>query len=131
MTANETRGEISLDLCGTEYVLRPSYEAIQAIEQKLGRGLLALARVGGEGNLTLHETAVIACECIRAYGRAIDDKMLSASSSERIAELIYETEHGQAGVMGRLAMLMGLAATGGYDKSGELRPAKAGPAATE
>lgn len=129
--ANETRGEIALDLCGTEYVLRPSYEAIQAIEKKLGRGLLALARAGGEGDLTLGETAIIATECIKAYGRAVDNKMLAASSPERIAELIYETPDGQAGVMGRLSMMLGLAVTGGYDKSGELKPAKVSQPAAE
>lgn len=129
--ANETRGEIALDLDGTEYVLRPSYEAIQAIEKKLGRGLLALARTAADGDLTLNETATVAAECIKAHGRAIDDRMLAASTPERIAEMIYETPNGQAGVMGRLAVMLGLAVTGGYDKVGELKPAKATPAATD
>lgn len=129
--ANETRGEIALDLDGTEYVLRPSYEAIQAIEKKLGRGLLALARTAADGDLTLNETATVAAECIKAHGRAIDDRMLAASTPERIAEMIYETPNGQAGVMGRLAVMLGLAVTGGYDKAGELKPAKATQAATD
>lgn len=122
--ANETRGEISLELGGTDYVLRPSYQAIQAIERKTGKGLLALARLAGEGELTLADTAMIAAECIRAYGNAIDDKMLAASSPEGIAEKVIEAENGIAGAMATVAVMLGLAATGGYTTSGELKPAK-------
>lgn len=129
--ANEVRGEVGLELGGTEYVLRPSYEAVQAIERKAGRGLLALARTAGEGELTLTETAVVVAECIRAHGKAIGDSMLSATNPERIAELVLESEDGIAGVMGRLAVLLGLVATGGYDKAGELKPAKVSQQATD
>lgn len=123
--ANETRGEIGLELGGTDYVLRPSYEAIQSIEKKTGKGIMALARDAARIELTLQETAIIAAECIRAQGRATDDRMLAAVNADRIGELIIETEGGIAGVMGRIMVLLELAATGGYDRSGELRPAKA------
>jgi len=122
--ANETRGEISLELDGTEYVLRPSYQAIQAIEKKTGKGLIALARDAAGADLTLSETAIVASECIRAHGRAVDDKMMAAVSPERIGELILEADDGVAMALGRISVLLGLAATGGYTAQGELKPTK-------
>lgn len=123
--ANETRGEIALDLGGAEYVLRPSYEAIQAIEKRTGKGLLALARDAGGGDLTLVETALVAAECIKAHGKAKGDNLLAQTHADKIAEMILEAEGGVAASMGRIAVLLGLAATGGYTREGELKAATA------
>lgn len=122
--ANETRGEVALDLSGKEYVLRPTYAAIAAIEQKTGKGLLALAREAGAGDLALHDTAIIATECIKAHGKHTGDAMMAAYQAEKIAELMLESENGYAGCLGRIAIVLGLAATGGYTASGELKAAK-------
>lgn len=119
--ANETRGEIAIDLAGTEYVLRPTYQAISAIEAKTGKGLLALARDASE--LTLGEGAIIATECIKAHGKHIGDEMMTKFSPERVGELIVESEGGIAACLGRLAALLMVAATGGYTASGELKTA--------
>lgn len=119
--ANETRGEISLELGGTEYTMRPTYEAIQAIEKKLGRGIVALARDCSTADITLSDAGLIAAECIRAHGRHVGDSMLSAVSADKLAEMILEAEDGAAGAMGRIAVLLGLAATGGYTAQGELK----------
>jgi hypothetical protein len=40
--ANEERGEVSLSLEGIDYVMRPSFTAIQAIERKVGRSMKVL-----------------------------------------------------------------------------------------
>lgn len=129
--ANETRGEISLELGGAKYVLRPSYEAIQSIEKKTGRGLIALARECSNGSLSLGDVALIVAECVRAYGRAHDDRHLAASSAERFAEMILDSDGGLLVAADRIALLLMLAATGGYTAAGELKPARASQQATE
>lgn len=120
--ANEERGEIALDLSGVEYVMRPSYQAIQAIEAKTGKGLLALARDAAD--LTLTEAAIIATECIKAHGKHTGDEMRARYSPDKIAELMLETDGGLAACLGRLSALLMVAATGGYTATGELKAAK-------
>lgn len=120
--ANETRGEIALDLSGKEYVLRPTYQAISAIESKTGKGLLALARDAAD--ITLADAAIIATECIKAHGQHIGDDMMAKYSANKIAEMMLETEGGIAACLGRLTALLMVAATGGYTASGELKAAK-------
>lgn len=122
--ANEVRGEISLELGGREFILRPSYQAISAIEAKTGRGLLALAREAGEGNLSLADTAITAVECIKAHGKHSGDDMMANYRAEKIAEMIFDSEGGHAACLGRIAVLLSLAVTGGYTASGELKAAK-------
>lgn len=121
MTANATRGHISLNLGGAEYILRPSYEAISAFEGHTNRSLIDLAKAAGQSQLKLGEAAVIVTECIRAYGRSIDDKAMAAFNAERIGELIQEADGGLVIVMKRLELLLFMAATGGYTSSGELK----------
>jgi hypothetical protein len=36
---NPVRGEVTLTLCGKDYILRPTFEALIALERKLGVGL--------------------------------------------------------------------------------------------
>lgn len=119
--ANAHRGEVSLKLDGEDFVLRPSYEAIVAFEAATGRGLLALARSALAGELTLDTTAAIATECIRAWGRETNNFAAKASNPSRIASLIIESEDGFADVLGTIAGMLSLAATGGYNASGEAR----------
>ena len=94
MTANKTRGEVSLELEGQEYVLRPSYEAISAFEAQTDRSLIDLARAAGDGQLKMSEAAIIATECIKAHGRAVDDKALAAFNAARVGELILQADGG-------------------------------------
>jgi len=121
--ANETRGEIAIDLGGREYVLRPTYQAIAAIEAKTGKGLLALARDAAE--LGVGDAAIIATECIKAYGKHVGDDMMARYSPDKIGEMMIESEGGIAACLGRLSVLLMAAATGGYTASGELKTAKA------
>lgn len=121
MTANETRGEISLELDGTEYVLRPSFEAISAFENLTGRSLIDLARAAGEGELKTSEAAVIVTECIKAQGRSINDQAMASFNSRRIGELIQESDGGLLIVIKRLELLLFMAATGGYTGAGEAK----------
>lgn len=121
MTANKTRGEVSLGLEGVEYVLRPSYEAISAFETQTNRSLIDLARAAGDGELKLSESAIIVTECIKAHGRAIDDKAMAAFNAARVGELILQADGGLLIAMKRLELLLFMAATGGYTGSGEVK----------
>lgn len=121
MTANKTRGEVSLELEGQEYVLRPSYEAISAFEAQTDRSLIDLARAAGDGQLKMIEAAIIATECIKAHGRAVDDKALAAFNAARVGELILQADGGLLIAMKRLELLLFMAATGGYTGSGEVK----------
>ncbi|MFA7505296.1 MAG: GTA-gp10 family protein [Burkholderiaceae bacterium] len=125
--AIEERGEIALVLEGDTYVLRPSYEAIESFETATGKGLVQLSREAIEGRLRLGETAQIAAECIRAWGRAKNRPSVAGVNAVRIAELIIESEAGVIGASRTLATMLAMAATGGYTAQGE---AKAGTMTT-
>jgi len=120
--AVEERGELSLLLDGTMMVLRPTFEAIQSIEGTLGRGLVDLARDAIAGKLSLADTAQIATECIRAFGRDTDDKNLAGAGAPKIARLIYDAQGGLHSVQKTVSAMLSLAVTGGYTSSGELKP---------
>lgn len=116
--ANEVRGEVSLTLDGQEFVLRPSFEAIAAIKKKLGRSIQQLHDDCRNGALDV-ELATIATECIKAHGKAVNDPMIRGVKEERIGELIMESEGGFVIASASIALLLMLAATGGYTAKGE------------
>lgn len=116
------RGEHMLDLAGVSYRLRPSHQAMRAIEAKTERSSLELVRMGNVGALSLDLLGAIAAELIRA---GAEDEMGRAVHADRIGELIYE--QGVAGVTFRLTAVLADAVSGGRKASGE---AKAAAAAT-
>jgi len=116
------RGELTLVLDGSPMGLRPSYEAIEAIEAATGRGLIDLARDALGGRLSLGATAQIATECIRAWGREHENGSASGANAKRVAKLILDSDEGFHGTLQTLSAMLSLAVTGGYDSSGELRP---------
>lgn len=121
-TPNADRGELVLVLDNTRMGLRPTFEAIEAIEQQLGRGLVDVARDALADKLTIGEAAQVACECIRAFGSETGDKGLAGANPKRIARLIYDSEGGLLTVTKTLSALLSIAVTGGYDASGNLKP---------
>ena len=122
-TANETRGEISLQLDGVDYVLRPSFEAISAFEAETGSGLLALTGQAEEATMTLDTMASIVPHCIRAHGEAVGDQMLKSVNKSKIAALIMGSDGGMLGAIIRVRLLLVMAATGGFTASGEPKAA--------
>lgn len=108
---------------GVEYGLRPSWEAVQAIENKLGRGLVELGRDATMGRLTTGDAAVVIGELIRAWGRATEQKQVAAFKDTRIGELLFEAGpgFGYVGVMRAVGGVLSLAATGGYTAQGEMK----------
>ena len=63
-SANPVRGEATLELCGRNHVLRPSFAALVAAEEELGP-LFALVERAAAGELRLAETAALLWHCLR------------------------------------------------------------------
>jgi hypothetical protein len=125
------RGEFTLVLDGTNYVLRPSYEAIEEFEQETGKGMLQLSRDAVTGTLRLGEAAQVATSCIRAWGRANDDQAVAHVGFTRIAELILESPGGFNAALATIGAALAVAVTGGCTASGEVKPAPKSPSTEE
>lgn len=127
MSDANTRGEVTITLDGAEYVMRPSYEAIQAVEDKTGMGLLALLNAIGNGEMTLKRLAIIITEFVKAWGRAGGDdadpirRGAAGANADKMAQLIYEA--GVSTAMGRVSVVLVGALSGGVKASGEWKPA--------
>ncbi len=119
MTVNPERGEVEIVLEGTTFGLRPTYEAIVAIEKATDRTLVDLARDANVTHLPLAVCAIIVTELIRAWGKAKGDVMAQGVQVERIGHLLMD--EGMPTVQVRLALVLVLAATGGYTPSGEMK----------
>ncbi|KQO51409.1 hypothetical protein [Sphingomonas sp. Leaf257] len=129
--ANAVRGEVDLVLDGQSFVLRPSYTAIVAMEKKTGLALLQLTQLAEQGVLTQEAQAIVVTELVRGWGREqVLDEYSSASERSRvtahkgvnvdtIAELLFPV--GVMAVQPRIAIVLGLAATGGCLPSGEAK----------
>jgi len=94
VTANPHRGEASLLIEGIEYILRPTFSALVAVEEELGP-LLALVERATGGELKLGEIAALFWHCL--HNR--DD-----SSREDFAEAL--TRAGLAALAGPLRALL-------------------------
>lgn len=125
--ANAQRGEHELTLAGVTYRLRPSHDAIVAIEEVTGRSIMDLYRAGNVGGLTLTQLGQIAGELIRA-GASETDELTAQVDDERIGELIFE--EGVFRAMARLTLCLVDAASGGRTASGEAKAAPAKPRRT-
>jgi hypothetical protein len=120
----DTHGQITLPLGGYDYVLRPSIEAIEAIERQL-RPLAQLEADAAGFSLPIRDMAVIAAEMMRAHAVAKpnDPKVASykGADPDKLVKLIYE--EGAPKVCVRLYVVLSGALSGGYTATGE---AKAG-----
>lgn len=131
--ANELRGEVDLVLDGQRFVLRPAYTAIVAMEKKTSRPLVELATLAEQVALPQDVQAIVVTELVRAWGRGIViDEYISAenralataakhANSDSMGELLYGV--GAMAVQPRIAIVLGMALTGGCLPSGEAKPA--------
>ncbi|WP_267388674.1 hypothetical protein [Sphingomonas sp. GC_Shp_3] len=127
--ANALRGEVILVLEGQSFVLRPSYTAIIAMEQKTGLPLINIAQLAEQAALTLEAQAIVVTELVRAWGREAQvDEYASAgekatltaakhASVDSIGALLFDV--GGMAVQPRIAIVLGRALTGGCLPSGE------------
>ncbi|CAN5368418.1 hypothetical protein BH10PSE14_BH10PSE14_04340 [soil metagenome] len=121
-SANAQRGEHILKLSGVDYLLRPSHQAIVAIEEQTGATLLTLVRDGNVGALSQGDLGIIAAQLIRAGAKA-DDELTRNVGADRLAQMIYE--HGVASATIRLTLCLADAANGGRTASGEAKATSA------
>jgi len=80
--ANRLRGEVPLTLGTRDFVLRPSFAAIVAIEERLG-GVISLAVKASKGEVGLREVTAILWE-------VLDGREASGLSEEALGALILE-----------------------------------------
>ena len=80
--ANRLRGEVPLTLGERDFVLRPSFAAIVAIEERLG-GIISLAVRASKGEFGLREITAIIWE-------ALDRREASNLTEESLGVLILE-----------------------------------------
>jgi hypothetical protein len=114
--ANANRGEHSLTLGGKTYRLRPSYTAITAIEDELGRSSIELLRAANACALGFAELGTIVAELVKA-GAA--DEFDRHASAERMGELIFEEGMTAAQVV--VTVVLASAVSGGRTASGEAK----------
>lgn len=118
--ANAVRGEVELDLAGTTFVLRPSYEAVVACEVQTGLSLTDLALAADSGALKLDAAATVTTELIRAWGKETKTNSVAGVQRDKVGKLIYAM--GVMLVLPRLAIVLLNAASGGVEASGKLKP---------
>lgn len=119
-------GRVPVKLEGTDYYLRPSWEAILTIEKRTGKTLLELASSAGRC-LTLNELAIIVYEFMRAEGKQVSDDDPLASTyrhvkEERLSKLIMQESI--FNVNFRVSIVLMGALTGAYDEAGEPQAAR-------
>ena len=81
--ANQQRGEVELKLGDQTYIMRPTFEALCAIEARLGVGLLEIAERMAERRIGLGDATVIIFETAKAGGH----KAKEAEIGEGILEV--------------------------------------------
>lgn len=121
----DVRGHISVPLDGEQFVLRPSFEAIKAIEEITGKDHSQLAHEAVQQRLSYTDMGIICAEMMKAHGKANPDDPMKSSyigaKPEKIEKLIYET--GKTKVAVRLAVVLVASLSGGYTREGELTAA--------
>jgi Phage tail tube protein, GTA-gp10 len=76
--ANASRGEVVLKLGGRDFVLRPNFTAIVAVEARLG-GVVSLAIKASKGEIGLGETTTLLWETLDKTGEpAMTEQTLGA-----------------------------------------------------
>jgi hypothetical protein len=124
MSEANTRGEVTIDL-DARYAMRPSFEAIEAIEEQTGKSVLALLVASERGNLLSKEVYVIVCEFIKAWAKeriasgenTPETRNAAGSNVGRIGDLVYKS--GLLNAQLRLRIVLGAAVTGGTIPTGE------------
>jgi hypothetical protein len=121
----DERGQLSIYL-DAEYVLRPSVEAIIAIERQTAPLVqFDLATLAANCRMSLEHMAICVAEFMRAHGKANPDDPLKTTylgaKPETLAGLIMEA--GAPRICGALAVILAGSLNGGYTAAGEAKAA--------
>ena len=114
--ANPARGEMSLTMGGQDFILRPTHEAVLAIEEELDMSSSQIAMASRSMRLKMREVGVIIGALIRAG--AAPGSLDAMVSDVRVAQLIHE--RGAFGFYPILAELFEEIVTGGRDIEGNV-----------
>lgn len=98
--ANPLRGEVEFVLGDETFILRPTFEALVRVEQKLG-GLFSIVDRATNGQVTLDDIVTVIWSCAQAGGSPLD--------REAIGQLIAENGVAQATSAFRTVLTVALA----------------------
>jgi hypothetical protein len=104
---NKLLGELEIELGGKKYVLKPTFEALQLMEDKSGRTLSQLVRVFLTSNAGIKDVAAVVYGGL--YG-ANGNKSAGIPKYEDVGELIMND--GAVNLFGPCGMLVGCAYSG-------------------
>jgi hypothetical protein len=113
--ANPHRGEVTVKL-DADYVLRPDFEAVAAIDEQLGSIIDVTRRALAENSLSFREVSVIILEGMKAHGRAANDPTARAFTLKRVQHLVFEA--GILSVIGPVIQFLSNALIGGAKPEG-------------
>ncbi len=72
---NKQRGDVAVTLDGRECVLRPTFDALVEIEERLGIGLVPLAKRFVAGEFGIREVSVILAAGLRGAGQKVPEDL--------------------------------------------------------
>jgi hypothetical protein len=116
---NELRGEAEIVLDGATFGMRPTYEAIVAVESATGASIATMAMAGANVRLPLGWVAIIVTEFVRAWGKANGNQTAANLAVDRVGGLIMDS--GIVAAQLTVAKIMNAAVTGEYTASGEVK----------
>lgn len=120
-------GELEFDMENVTYILRPSMDAIEAIERQTGRALIDLAQAAQGGRLSLAELSIIVAETAKAWGReatdSSDPNQVAARDFTAAGVRPHLYDAGALQVNARLVVMLVGAISGGYDPRGKAKAA--------
>ena len=83
--ANQQRGEVTLELVGKKYTLRPTFEALCELEDRLNLGILEIFNILHGGDIRLRFISAVVWSGIWGYDK---DK---APSYEEVGDMVMKT----------------------------------------
>jgi hypothetical protein len=121
--AANARGEVAIMLGGKRYVMRPDFEAIQAIDEASGSILALSRRLGSHPSLA--DFALVVTEGIRAHGRFTKNAMLAHYGIDGVKRMIARAGIANPAITAPIGAFMAAAITGGVAEPGEAGAADA------
>ena len=117
--ANDLRGEDEIVLDGATFGMRPTYEAIVAVETATGASIGTMAMAGANMRLPLGWVAIIVTEFVRAWGKANGNQAAANLAVDRVGGLIMDS--GIVAAQLTVAKILNGAVTGGDTSTGEAK----------
>ena len=109
--ANKHRGECVVELEGAEYVLRPDFEAVAAIDDQCGSIIELAKRALSTQALSFREVSIVIAEGIKAQGRKTDNIGLKGTKLDRVQKMVFDA--GMVAVLPAVVSFLAAAVTGG------------------